>query len=328
MRLLVKQLLLSVTLVGVIPALIFSGVSQGFDDEATTTASVSIIDFGVDITVIDDQGSPHFVPLEEYIIGVVLGEVSADFHDEALKAQAVSARTYTLYCVEVLKKHSGGAVCTDHRCCQAYCDPTDYLNQGGTQKGIRKVQVAVNATAGQVLQYDSQMICATYFASSGGQTEDASEVWEGNYPYLQSVESPDEEECGYFCKQTTYSAQELQDALGVCLVGKPESWFGMVTHTVGGGVDLMRIGGKLYTGTELRRLLKLRSTILNVTPTDDGVIIDTKGYGHRVGMSQHGANAMAMGDSNYKEILHHYYADVTLCQMDPPKDLCNPEDGD
>lgn len=316
MNLIIKQIMHSLVLAGVLPAILYSSISKGFGPADKMDIPQAKSTEAVEITVLNDEGEPRVMELEDYIVRVILGEVSTSFHEEALKAQAVAARTYTMYCIKVLQKHSGGAVCTDYRCCQAYREFDDYLGDGGTNQGLQKVHKAVEETAGQVLQYHSKLICATYFASSGGQTEDASEIWGRSYPYLQSVESPGEEECGYFAEQVTFTPEELQSALDVNLSGKPSSWFGMVTYTVGGGVDLMRIGGRLYTGVELRKLLKLRSTIFTITPSDEVIVIDTKGYGHRVGMSQHGANAMAYDGCDYQEILAHYYQDTTLQQLE------------
>lgn len=312
-RLIVKQFLQSLVLAGVIPAVLISAISNGYAKADHGSSQPERVSGAREITVIGSDAKTEKMELENYITCVVLGEISTGFHAEALKAQAVAARTYTRYCIEVLQKHSG-AVCTDYHCCQAYCEPEEYLNNGGTVQGLKRVTEAVKDTAGEVLHNDSRLICATYFASSGGQTEDAFEVWGESYPYLQSVGSPDEENCGYFSDQVVLSPAELQDALDICLSGKPSSWFGMVKHTAGGGVDLMRIGGRLYTGTELRKKLKLRSTIMTFTVTDDTIIIDTKGYGHRVGMSQHGANAMAKNGYDYRSILAHYYMNTTLHQ--------------
>ena len=315
-NLMIKQLLQSMVLTGLLPAILLSAVSEKISAEYAEPPPGMESPGAYRITVLNDQGELEPMELEEYITRVVLGEVSSDFHLEALKAQAVAARTYTLYCIEVLQKHSGGAVCTDYHCCQAYREPAVYLEGGGSDRGLERIRMAVNDTAGQVLHYDQKLICATYFASSGGQTEDASEVWGKRYPYLRSVESPGEEACGYFSEQVTMTPQELQAALGVELSGAPKSWFGMVTDTVGGGVDLMRIGGRLYTGVELRKLLKLRSTVFTITCMDDRIIIDTKGYGHRVGMSQHGANAMAKEGQGYRTILDHYYTGTNLYQLE------------
>lgn len=310
--LMMKQLLQSLVVTGLLPAIMLSAVSKRICAENSRYVPGEDPDVTHRIMVLNDEGECEPMELEEYITCVVLGEVSSDFHEEALKAQAVAARTYTLYCIEVLQKHSSGAVCTDYHCCQAYRKPAEYLEHGGTDQGLKRVRKAVEETAGQVVQYDGKLICATYFASSGGQTEDASEVWGRSYPYLRSVVSPGEEDCGYFSKQETLTPQELQDALGVELRGNPQSWFGMVTYTSGGGVDLMRIGGRLYTGVELRKLLKLRSTVFSVTCTDESIMINTKGYGHRVGMSQHGANAMAKEGSDFRKILAHYYTGTNL----------------
>ena len=315
MKLILKQFMQSLLLTGVVPAVMISAISNTYskEDPPMTLPEESFSEHH--ITVLDKGGDMNTMELESYITCVILGEVSATFYEEALKAQAVAARTYTLYCVEVLNKHSEGAVCTDYRCCQAYCTPEDYLKEGGTEEELNKVKAAVHNTAGEVLHYNSKLICATYFASSGGQTEDALEVWGEPYPYLKSVESPGEENCGYFTQQLTMEPSELQESLGVTLYGKPSTWFGMVKYTVGGGVDLMRIGGRLYTGLELRKILRLRSTVISITATDDSIIIDTKGYGHRVGMSQHGANAMAKAGSDYRDILAHYYIDTTLNKL-------------
>jgi stage II sporulation protein D len=250
--------------------------------------------------------------LEEYVSRVVLGEISTGFEPEAIKAQAVATRTYTLRCLENGKKHPQGAVCTDHRCCQAYKDPDVYLQAGGTQAGLDKLYKAVEDTRGNVLYYDGKLINATYFASSGGMTEDAALVWGTSYPYLQPVESPGEEKCGYFGNQVSFSPKELQDKLGVTLKGKPNEWFGRITYTDSGSVELIRIGGKLYTGVEIRKKLGLRSTMFSVETTADTVTFSTKGYGHRVGMSQYGADAMAVKGCTYQEILAHYYQGTEL----------------
>lgn len=250
--------------------------------------------------------------LEDYVCRVVLGEISTGFEPEAIKAQAVASRTYTLRCIEKGKKHPQGAVCTDHRCCQAYKEPEDYLQAGGTQEGLDKLYDAVVQTRSQVLYYEGSLINATYFASSGGMTEDAALVWGASYPYLQSVESPGEENCGYFGNQVSFSPEELQDKLGVKLTGKPKEWFGMVNYTDSGSVELMRVGGKLYTGVQIRKLLGLRSTMFAVETSDDCVTFTTNGYGHRVGMSQYGADAMAVTGRSYGEILAHYYQGTEL----------------
>ena len=264
------------------------------------------------IRVIMD-GQVTQLPLEEYLVGVVLREMPVDFEPEAQKAQAVVARTYALRTCEKGTKHQGlGGVCTDSACCQAYIDPQDYLSAGGSLDAVEKVSRAVEETAGQVLTYKGKLIDATYFSCSGGMTENAAAVWGSDIPYLQATESPGEEGATHYIDTVSLSAAEFQSALGISLKGNTETWIGTVRYTDGGGVDTMQIGGITYQGTTLRKKLNLRSTAFTITAVGDTVIITTKGYGHRVGMSQYGAEAMAVSGKTYDEILAHYYRGTTL----------------
>lgn len=251
------------------------------------------------------------MPLEEYLTGVVLGEMPATFESEALKAQAVVARTYTLKS----KKHEPAAVCTDYACCQAYCSPADYLSAGHTQEDLDKVTDAVAATSGLVLTYEDTLIDATYFSCSGGRTEDALAVWGSDVPYLQALDSPGEEKAAHYIDTVQFSAAEFQTKLGASLTGSPGSWVGPVTYTNGGGVDTIQIGDATYSGKELRQKLGLRSTAFVITAVGDTVTITTKGFGHRVGMSQYGADAMAVGGSTFEEILAYYYPGTKLTEF-------------
>ncbi len=249
--------------------------------------------------------------LEAYILNVVLGEMPADFELEALKAQAVVARTYTLKVYWDNARHDG-AVCTNSGCCQAYQTPQRYFERGGTEEGLQRVKQAVEETCGQVLTYEGKLINATYFSCSGGSTEDAAAVWGYDVPYLQAVESPGEEGASVYEKQVSFTAAEFQKILAVRLSGDPKTWFGKVRYTEGGGVESMDICGVTYRGTTLRSLLKLRSTIFTVKVEGDSIHFYTRGYGHRVGMSQYGADAMALAGSTYEQILTHYYQNTQL----------------
>lgn len=262
------------------------------------------------IAVLQD-GERRPMELEEYILCVVLGEMPTDFELEALKAQAVVARTYTLKaCVEG-SRHNG-AVCTKSGCCQAYRTPQAYLDNGGSEEGLNKVLMAVEQTSGQVLTYDGELVFATYFSCSGGSTEDAAAVWGYEVPYLQAVESPGEEDAAVFSKEVIFSAIEFQERMAVRLSGEPKDWFGKIRYTQGGGVKSIEIGGVSYRGTTIRSLLKLRSTNFTVSVDGENIVFTTKGYGHRVGMSQYGADAMAVLGSTYDEILAHYYQGTKL----------------
>lgn len=260
------------------------------------------------------ENGTEAMALEEYLVGVVLGEMPASFETEALKAQAVVARTYTMLANRSGGKHADGSICADPGCCQAYIEPEEYLSHGGTEESVQKIRSAVADTSALVLTYEGALIEATYFSCSGGRTEDAVAVWGSEYPYLQAVESPGEEHAAYHTDTVTFTPEEFQAALGVTLPGTPDSWFGAVTYTDGGGVDTMVIGDGTYRGTELRKLLGLRSTAFTVS-AGEKILITTRGYGHRVGMSQYGADAMALAGSDYGEILAHYYQGTVLTPL-------------
>lgn len=249
--------------------------------------------------------------LERYVTRVVLAEMPASFEPEALKAQSVAARTYACKAQATGGKHGDGSICIDSACCQGYVTEEAYMEKGGTRESVDKIAAAVTGTAGRVLTYEGVLIEATYFSSSGGTTENAAAVWGTDFPYLQSVSSP-ETDAQRYDQTISFTQEEFQALLGRNLKGSPESWFTITTYTEGGGVASMTIGGQVYTGTELRALLGLRSTIFTVTASDSEIGISTKGYGHRVGLSQYGAETMAVAGSSYQEILAHYYPGTEL----------------
>ena len=269
---------------------------------------------GLSVTVLM-AGQEVGMDVEEYLVGVVLAEMPASFEQEALRAQAVAARTYALQRCLVSGRHEENAICTDYTCCQAYLSPQDYLTSGGTAESVERVIRAVADTAGLVMEYEGSLIMATYFSCSGGQTEDAVAVWGQNIPYLQSVVSPGEEDTVFYTDSKTFTSAEFQQALGVRLKGAPTSWLGKTTYTGGGGVDTMEIGGVVYRGTTLRTLLQLRSTAFAIAVSGDVLTVKTWGYGHRVGMSQYGANAMAKAGKTYCEILSYYYTGVNVVDI-------------
>ena len=261
------------------------------------------------IPVIQPDGLIKNMKLEEYLVGVILGEMPLIFDIEALKAQAVVARTYTLRRFSISPKHDGGAVCTNSACCQSYSAPEQYV---GSKDLFNKAISAVSSTTGQVLTYHGMLIEATYFSCSGGRTEDAQAVWGADIPYLQSVDSPGEENATHYTESVQFTKEQFANLIGIPLSGDPTKWFGAVTYTAGGGVDTMLVGGILFKGTQLRQKLGIRSTAFTITPLGDSVHVVTKGFGHRVGMSQYGAEAMAVTGSDYRQILSHYYPGTEL----------------
>lgn len=238
--------------------------------------------------------------LRDYLTGVVLGEMPASFEPEALKAQVVAARTYTL-------KHlkDGKILSDDPTVCQAYL-PVDTTSA----ETLEKIRTAVEETDGQVLVYDGELITATYYSCSGGRTEDASAVWGGSVPYLKSVESSGEEIAPVYETTVTVETEAFLTVLGIS-----SAEVSAVTYTSGGGVDTVVIGGKEYTGKELRKLFDLRSTMFALTEAEGEVTFTVRGNGHRVGMSQYGAQAMALEGSTWQEILSWYYPGTESYQL-------------
>ena len=265
----------------------------------------------ISIRVLDQDGDVVTMDLEEYITGVVLAEMPASFEPEALKAQAVVARTYAMRAEQGKSKHENAAVCMESSCCQAFRWPEAVQDPADAEK----LRSAVQETASCVLVYEGELIEATYFSCSGGSTEDAVAVWGTEVPYLVATDSPGEEQAAHYEDTLLMPCDAFLSALSLEGNGKPESWFGEVTYTAGGGVDMMEICGKTFSGTELRSLLALRSTAITMEPEGDSIRISTRGYGHRVGMSQYGADAMAVGGSTYEEILAHYYRGTELQKL-------------
>lgn len=260
------------------------------------------------------DGKEKVLKLEDYTLGVVLAEMPASFEPEALKAQAVVARTYALYRLQLQDKHQN-AICTDSTCCQAYISKEAYLENGGYRTDVAKVSHAVEETAGQVLTYNGRLAETTYFSCSGGRTEDALSVWGTEIAYLQAVDSPGEEKAKHHIDSIRFTAKEFCRALGRKLEGSPDSWLGKVTYTEGGGVDMMFVGGISYPGTQLRQMLGLNSTAFTMTAEKDGITVTTRGKGHRVGMSQYGADAMAVAGKSYPQILSHYYPGTEIDKL-------------
>lgn len=323
-----KQILLTVFLGFVLPSLIFSIYMRLNTDDTKlekvpeTTASAQTTHIATEVSsqetkkeytlpVLFGDGTIKDMPLDAYLTGVVLREMPADFEKEALKAQAVVARTYTLQKLPN-GKHEDAVVCTDATCCQGYCTSEEYLNSGGSKEEVEKVAAAVLSTQGLVVTYKGELIEATYFSCSGGKTEDAAAVWGTDVPYLQATDSPGEEKATHYTDTVTYSVKEFCEKLGVNFTGPSAGWVEDVSYTDGGGVAQMRLCGKTFTGTQLRKMLNLRSTAFILTALGDTITITTKGYGHRVGMSQYGADAMAVQGSNFEEILAHYYQGTEL----------------
>ena len=291
---------------------------QARQGEESQAGQATLPDSGHTLSILVD-GQVQEMDLEQYIWGVVAAEMPASVEAAALKAQAVAARTYSLNKAGGSPNHPEADLCTDYRCCQAWISREDAEANWGENAGVYadKITHAVADTAGQVVLYEGQLIDAVFHSSSGDATLDAVEVWGGSVPYLQSVSSPEGEEVPNYHSEATFTAQEFRDLFlaaqpEAALEGAPESWFGETVRTAGGSVHTIQIGGVSVTGTQVRQIFSLRSACFTVSCTEDAVTFSVTGFGHGVGMSQYGANAMAAAGNTYTEILEHYYTGVTV----------------
>lgn len=251
------------------------------------------------------------VPLEEYIVGVLAGEMPIDFELEALKAQAVASRSYVLKRMEYNKDNEYDVV--DSVLNQVYLDD-DYLKETWGNNytiKINKLRTAVNETYNEYMEYDGEIIDALFFSTSNGYTEDSHLVFNLELPYLKSVESSwDQEVSSAFSSKYTYSLQEFYEKLGLEYKDKLE--LEILERSSTNRVLKLKINGQEFEGTTLYNKLGLRSTDFEITQVGSNVVFDMKGYGHGVGMSQYGALGMAKQGYTYDEILKHYYTGVTI----------------
>lgn len=258
------------------------------------------------------------MPLDEYLVGVVSAEMPASFEYQALKAQAVAARTYALSKINSAvgaQSHSGADVCTDSAHCQAYiCEADAKRNWGkNASKYYEKCKNAVLETSGEIMIYDSEPIKAVFHSSSSGRTENSEDVWGGEIPYLRSVQSPGEEACPSHKSEVVKSLDEFKRIiLSKYKVDFSKEIIGKCIRTEGGAVESLSIGGAAIKGTELRSVFSLKSACFDVSVDGDKVIFTVIGNGHGVGMSQYGANYLALHGYDYKQILKKYYTGISF----------------
>lgn len=257
-------------------------------------------------TIQRSNGQMVTLELEEYITGVVAAEMPALFHPEALKAQAIIARTYSL------KAMSKGKLLTDNNSTQNYKDNEQLKNMwgGNFNTYYNKVKDAVSNTKGMYLTYNGSYIEAVYHSTSNGKTENSIYGWGNYYPYLVSVDSQYDSLNPSFSVSTTMSYEKLSTLLGMEINSTTE--FNITERTDGDRVKTILVNDKSYTGTNFRNILALRSADFDIEKNDDGIIFTTRGYGHGVGMSQYGANGMAKNGSSYRDILSHYYPGTVI----------------
>ena len=278
------------------------------------------IDSGETIRVLLD-GTVSEMNMSDYLQGVVRAEMPASFEQQALCAQAVAARTYTLYKTLSGGNHGGTAdVCGDPKCCQAYLSKDAAAANWGDRAEVceAKIENAVAMTDGQTILYGGVPILAVFHSSSAGQTKSAGEVWTQDLPYLRSVSSPEDGTAipNYY-STVTLPADEFRKKFQAA---RPEAvfpddtgaWVRDLTCREGSNVDTVTVGGVRVRGSEMRTIFSLRSASFELEEKDGTFTFYVTGYGHGVGMSQYGANALAREGKTWQEIVEHYYTDVTV----------------
>ncbi len=260
------------------------------------------------------------VPLDDYLVGVVAAEMPAEFKEEALKAQALTARTYIVN--RLLNKDTmgtpKGSQVTDTQLHQVYMSDAEQRKDWGPDYDWKKKKIveAVRTTSGQILTFDGKPIDALFFSTSNGYTENSEDYWEGNIPYLRSVSSPWDKKSPKYSSQKVMTVKEFESRLGV-KIGSSGTVGKIVEKTAGKRVAKVNFSGKVLTGRDIREKLDLRSSDFSWERKGNNIVITTKGFGHGVGMSQYGANGMASDGADCEAIVKHYYKGVEITSAEP-----------
>lgn len=287
--------------------------SEGIGGGGETDSSVMV--------TLNRGGEIETLTLSDYLEGVVAAEMPALFPEEALKAQAVAARTYTMKKLisTADKSHNGAALCDNPSHCKAY-QPVSVVAASWSDKSeeyTAKIRRAVSETDGEILLYDGEPISAVFHSTSSGVTENARDVWGGDAPYLVSVKSEGEEDSPHFEEEKEFTPDEFKKIFAekytqAVFDVNPENWVTNIARSDAGGIKTLSVGGVSVKGSDMRALFGLKSTNFTLLYDNGKMKFRTRGYGHGVGMSQYGARSMALSGKNYEEILKSYYTGVEL----------------
>lgn len=269
-----------------------------------------------------ESGEIEEIKLDEYLYGVVSAEMPASYEIEALKAQSVVARTYTIYQIQNNgNKHEGAHICDSFECCQAWISKEDRFakwEENQRETNWQKITGAVNETAGKIITYNGKPINAFFHSNSGGVTESSVNIWGGiEYPYLKSVETSGEEGYSQYSSEVSFTQEELLNKIkekypDVQIDFNAEDSIQILEYTDSGRVRTIKFGNTQVAGTEARTMLGLKSTNFVVNKQDGKIIFSVIGYGHGVGMSQTGADSLAKAGKGYEEIIKHFYTGVEI----------------
>lgn len=268
-------------------------------------------------------GEVEQIKIDDYLCNVVSAEMPADYEIEALKAQAIVARTYTIYKI-INKKHDNADICDDSTCCQAWISKDDRLarwEESKRESNWQKICECVDSTKGKIITYNNEPINAFFHSNSGGITEIPVNVWGGTgYPYLQSVETSGEDSYTQYASETMLTHEELLNKLktkysDISIDFSNNEDIKIIERTEGTRVKSIKFGNHEISGVETRTLLGLRSTNFEITKEENKIKFSVKGYGHGVGMSQTGADALAKKGSSCDDIVKHFYTDIEIKEV-------------
>lgn len=263
----------------------------------------------------------------DYLCGVVAAELPIGTHEEAIKAQAVAAFSYMAYRMEaelskpgIITEHKGAYICDDSTHCLAYISKENAKTKWGQKlfdENWGKIEKAVLSVTGKVITYSDEPINAVFSAMSAGTTESAKDVWGEDVPYLVGVNSEWDEAAKDFNSEVKVSEENFKSTMltldsTLKFEGEHAKWFGEEQKTTSGGIKSIKMGGKDFLGTAIRKAFNLKSTNFTLAFADGNFTFSVKGNGHGVGLSQTGAIYMANTGKTYEEILKYYYKDVKL----------------
>lgn len=296
---------------------------DNLEQENTNTEEYDYKQYGIIKLLHKNTNEVEEVPLDKYLCNVVSAEMPADYEKEALKAQAIVARTYTIYKIQN-KKHENADICDDSSCCQAWVSKETRLSRWDEDKresNWQKIEECVNETKGKIITYEGKPINAFFHANSGGKTEIPVNVWGGTgYPYLQVVETAGEEGYDQYESEVSLTKEELIDKLetkysDISIDFNNQDDIKILEYTNSGRVKTVKFGNHNLSGVEARTLLGLRSTNFEISRDGDNIKFTVKGYGHGVGMSQTGADSLAKEGKNCFDIINHFYIGVQITDV-------------
>lgn len=304
-------------------------LTQSFEiNEDTQRIEINVekpsLDLGVQYKKINllhnNENVVETLELEDYLINVVAAEMPVEYEEEALKAQATVARTYTLYQIENGHKHDNADVCDSSTCCQAWISKEKRYEKWGDNQDEKwsKLTNAVYSTAGEVITYNGKPIDAFFHSNSGGTTEIPINVWGGSdFPYLQVVETSGEDEYSQYYSEKEYTKAEIESKMksaysDFSIDWNEENCIEILEYTESSRIKTLKIGNKNISGVEARKIFELKSSNFTYEISESTVKFKVIGYGHGVGLSQTGSNTLAKEGKNYKEIIEHFFKNIEI----------------